>query len=447
MEKSITYPFFKELQKAKSMILSEDSPIRIISHYDADGICGAGILSSALKRHGMRFHTTITRSLKDEFIQNLDKEGPYLYLFCDMGSGQIENIESMEGKVIIFDHHKPLRTSELVLQVNPHFFGINGTDEASGATLAFLFATELDSENWDLAPLSIAGSIGDKQHMGGFKGLNNFILKEAIKKGSIEVRDGLNFEGKTTKDALKNSLDPFICGISGHEDNTVEALHKLNIHAESNPNDLNDKERRTLTSWIMLKLLRQGSRPETIENIVLDRYWLPKWDLYAKDLSNYVNSCGRLDNPGSGVALCLGDKEALERAKRLRIQYKSMVREGLLRLEKEGVHSLSNIQFFYTDNPSVAGAHAGLGMMYFFDQRKPVIALSPLKEVTKVSTRGTQWLVSKGLDLAIACRLSAEELGGRGGGHPIASGATIPVEKEEKFLERINEIVKGQIET
>lgn len=447
MEQSTTPPFLKELKKAEAIIIGEDSPIRIISHYDADGICGAGILSSALKRHGIRFHTTITRSLKDEFIQNLDKEGPHLFLFCDMGSGQIENIENMEGRVIILDHHKPLRPSESVLQVNPHFFGINGTDEASGATLAFLFATELDSENWDLAPLSIAGSIGDKQHIGGFKGLNNFILMEAIEKGSIEVRDGLNFEGKTIKEALKNSLDPYICGISGHEDNTVENLHRLNIPVDSNPDDIGDKERRALVSWLMVKLLRQGSRPESIESIVSDRYWLPNWDLYARDLSNYVNSCGRLDHPGSGVALCLGDKEALERAIKLRTQYKGMVREGLLRLEKEGVHSLSNIQFFYTDNSSVAGAHAGLGMMYFFDQNKPVIALSPLKEVTKVSTRGTKWLVSKGLDLAIACRLSAEEFGGRGGGHPIASGATIPVGKEEKFLERINEIVKGQIET
>jgi RecJ-like exonuclease len=395
----------------------------------------------------MRYHATITRSLNEEFVQELDTQGNDLHIFCDMGSGQIESIEKMDGKIIILDHHKPLRASESVIQVNSHLHGIDGTDEVSGASLALLFAYQLDNKNIDLAPLSVAGNIGDKQHIGGLKGPNDLILKEAVDKGSIEVKTGLIFEGKTVKESLRDSLDPFICGISGKEENTIALLNKLKINPDANPDDLNEDKMRSITSWLMVELLKQGSGQDIVENIISDRYWLPKWNLYARDLSNYANASGRLDNTGTGVALCLGDNEALEKSKKLRAQYKGMVREGLLRLEKDGVHSLSHIQFFYSDNPSVAGAHAGISMMYFLDQKKPVFALSSRENVTKVSSRGTKKLVTNGLDLSIACRKSAEELGGRGGGHPIASGATIPAGKEEKFLEIINELVKGQIST
>ena len=148
---------------------------------------------------------------------------------------------------------------------------------------------------------------------------------------------------------------------------------------------------------------------------------------------------------GVGLALCLGDERALEKAKELRKIYKDEVRRGMLKLEAEGTHQKNNIQFFYCENPSLAGAHAGLGMMYLFDQEKPVFALTVVESETKISSRGTKHLVSKGLDLAFACRKAANDVGGRGGGHPVASGATIPKGKEEAFLEMVDDIVFFQL--
>ncbi len=209
--------------------------------------------------------------------------------------------------------------------------------------------------------------------------------------------------------------------------------------------ELNGPQKRLLASAIIVKLLAQRVRPEIAEDFITKKYWLPRWNLYASDLSNYVNSCGRMDNMGTGLALCLGDEPALVRAIELRKAYKDELREGLLKLETEGPHDLQNIQFFYNENPSFAGANAGLGMMYLFDQEKPTFALSVLDKETKVSSRGTRYLVSKGLDLAMACREAAEKVGGRGGGHPIASGATIPKGKEEAFLNLLDDIVGRQI--
>jgi RecJ-like exonuclease len=62
-----------------------------------------------------------------------------------------------------------------------------------------------------------------------------------------------------------------------------------------------------------------------------------------------------------------------------------------------------------------------------------------------VSCRGNQHLVKKGLDLGFAMNNAAKKLGGHGGGHAIASGATIASDKEEEFLKIVNEIIVKQL--
>jgi single-stranded-DNA-specific exonuclease len=82
--------------------------------------------------------------------------------------------------------------------------------------------------------------------------------------------------------------------------------------------------------------------------------------------------------------------------------------------------------------------------MYFLDQEKPVIAISRVENVARMSTRGSQYLISKGLDLASACRVAAESVGGNGGGHDIAAGATVPADREGDFLDALDRIIGEQ---
>ncbi len=433
------------LETASERIRREKRTIRIISHYDADGICAAGILCQALLREDKKFHITLTTSLKTEFIALLKKEDYPLTIFCDMGSEQFKSLADMGGEVIILDHHAALENSLVPLQINPHFFGMNGTDEICAASLAFMFAHVINPNNWDLSALALAGCIGDKQHMNGLKGFNDVMVEKAKEKGIVEEKASLKLNGKTVKKALVVGLDPFIVGMSGREEEVSEFLERIKLDPDGSIEDLDESQKRLLASAIIVRLLSQKLLPEIVEGFVTKKYWLPHWNLYATDLSNYINSCGRMDNTGTGLALCLGDEKALHKAKELRKAYKDELRRDLLRLESEGAHDMKNIQFFYAENPSLAGANAGLGMMYLFDQEKPTLALSVLEKETRISSRGTRYLTSKGLDLAYACRLAAKEVGGRGGGHPVASGATIPKGKEEAFLSRLDEIVGGQL--
>ncbi|UCG70392.1 MAG: DHH family phosphoesterase [Thermoplasmata archaeon] len=432
------------VSKAKDKLLKERGTVRIISHYDADGICAAGILCMAFLRENIKFHVTLTRSLKDEFVGALGKQRYPITIFCDMGSGQLEAIRELSGDIIILDHHSALLDSEDPLQINPNLFGIDGGTEMCASSLSFLFAEVISEDNRDLSALALAGCIGDKQHINGFTGFNANMLKMAKKRGVVKEKNMLKLSGDNLEKALIEGLDPFISGLSGREDKVLEFLKRINLDPDLKIEDLDEDQKRLLASAVIVKLLSQKIRIERAEGFITKKFWLPQWNLFASDLSNYVNSAGRMDNMGTGLALCLGDESALEKAIELRKAYKDELRSGLLRLEAEGPHVMKNIQFFYCENPSLAGANAGLGMMYLFDQEKPVLALSVLDKETKISSRGTKYLISKGLDLAIACREAAQKVGGRGGGHPVASGATIPKGKEESFLELMDDIVGNQ---
>jgi single-stranded DNA-specific DHH superfamily exonuclease len=434
----------KRLKLAKDMVLNVPNIQRIISHYDADGICAAGILCSALLREGLKFHVTLTKSLSEEFIDVLAKDEYPNTIFCDMGSSQLEPLSNLKGNVIILDHHMALSDSKEPLLINTNAHKIPGTDEMCASSLAFLFSIVLNENNWDLAALALAGCIGDKQHLNGFLGFNAFMVKRAQELDIIEPKDTVKLDTGMIKKSLFEGLDPFIKGMSGREEKVSEFLNNLNLDPEIKVEDLDDGQMRILSSAIIVKLLAQGTRVERAEDFITTKYWLPSWTLYATDLSNYINSAGRMDEAGEGLALSMGDEDALKLSIELRKEYKDELREGMIKLEEDGLEDMKNLQFFYTNNASLAGAHAGLGMMYLFDQEKPVIALSVLDTETRISSRGTKYLVDCGLDLAAALRDAAKDVGGHGGGHPVASGATIPKGKEEKFLELVNEIVGKQ---
>jgi nanoRNase/pAp phosphatase (c-di-AMP/oligoRNAs hydrolase) len=65
--------------------------------------------------------------------------------------------------------------------------------------------------------------------------------------------------------------------------------------------------------------------------------------------------------------------------------------------------------------------------------------------VVKASGRGTKDLIEEGLDLATAMSEAAAAVGGIGGGHNIAAGASIPEGREEDFLLELAAIVARQI--
>jgi len=245
--------------------------------------------------------------------------------------------------------------------------------------------------------------------------------------------------------ALAQSIEPYFHGVSGRPEAAAEFLRSAGFDPESTLRQLDAATRRKLTSVLAVKLLEQGAAPEALEVLVEDRYWIEPDQMYAQDLEAIVNSCVRLGQEGLGMAVCLGDRDALGKAEKLLDEYMGRVLGYLAGLESKGLFAKKHIQFFYCDDASLAGSVAGTGMLFFFDQSKPTIGLSVLDGLTKVSARGTRALIATGLDLAVVLREAATEVGGNGGGHNIASGATIPKGTEEKFLAIVDDMVAGQL--
>jgi len=419
--------------------------IRILGHYDPDGTTSAAILVRAMLRWGKDVHASTSNVIDEAIAARIKEEGNELVIVADMGSGQLDRLESLACPVIVLDHHTPPRDSEAVVHVNPHLVGVDGAREACGSTTTWTFTLAMDERNWDLAGVAAAGAIGDMQHVGGFTGLNAKLFDEAVARKALSRERGLALRGSSVADALSGTLPPYVVGVTGHRESAAERLRGLGIDPDVPLSDLTADERRTLTSHLVTMLLRQGAEAETVESIVADKLWSPTDGVYAHELADYVNGCSRLGFEGLGLSLCLGDKDAFARAEDIRQSFHTQMMAYLHVLESEGPTAKEHIQVVYTNEATLAGTVAQIGMNYFLDPSKPTLGLSRMDRSTKVSARATKRLVAKGVDLAAALQEGAKAVGGTGGGHNIASGATVPRGSEEVFLAAVDGIVARQL--
>ena len=429
------------MQKAIDAVVTSKNGIRIFSHHDADGISAAAVLSQALERSNIQFQTRIIKGLTKEFTESLDPSKNYI--FMDMGSGQIPELEK-KHMVVVLDHHKPDRDSSKVIHVNTHLLGVDGTVEASAASLAFLFAIGLDRRNWDLAPTAVIGMVGDKQHLGGFRGMNALIVKGSLEKGLLESKKGMALEGSSLADALASSFDPYFFGLSGDVSACRTFLEENGFSPEDALSETPEDEKR-LASLLALDMLERGVDTDVVQSLSGSRLYDKAREMYVDILVEYSNAAGKAGAGGVGTAMLLGSGWSADVVKEHFCKYRKEVMDRLKMLEKNGAKDHGCFQYVENDLYKLNGAIAGIGMQYMLPQNKPFFAMAETDGKLRVSARGTKKQVMAGLDLSAVCRLCAEKLGGEGGGHPIASGATIPLERKEDFLDEIKKAIEGQM--
>jgi len=436
-------------KKAAEIVLSlpKSTRIRVVSHYDADGISAGGIICNALYREGYDFHATLMRNPFDKGLERLAKEENELIIFSDMGSGQIETMEKLGCKVIIFDHHQYLKSEvgKDVLQINANLCGIDGNYESSGATLSFFFAKTLNAENEDLSSLALAGAIGDKQHIGGIRGFNKEILESALEGGFLKEQMGIKLYGDSLFDALYFSIDPYYKGLSGDKDEIERILDKLNINKNTKIEDINKDKLIRLQSFLLFKLIKAGCPKNILDITIRKRYFSESLGCELERFADLLDACGKNGYRGLGLSLCLGDSNAFEEAKTVEKEYKQKILEYLIELEKDETKEAEGMRYFYSESSSLGGVVAGIAMNYILDEKKPLFSIAKKEDEIHVSCRGNQNLVKKGLDLGGAMKKVTSVLGGHGGGHKIAAGATIALEKEKEFLEKVDKILVQQL--
>ena len=420
----------------------ECSQVRLISHYDADGISSAGVLSKSLLKAGIGIHVTMAKSLDEEMIERLSSEAHDCIVFSDMGSGMLRELESLNTKVVVLDHHRPQGDSGEVIQVNPHIWGIDGMTGSSASAVCMLFAITMDEGNWPLLPVAFAGIAGDRQDIRELTGVNGWLLNKGKSRNLVEVRRRSLVPRGPLGDIAK-SFEPYLLGFSGSEEGIASLLGQAGLTSEERGDSIDERKRRKLASLIILSLLEQGVESATLDELTGETYYFPSWNMESGDLASLLNACGRMGMEGTGLSLTLGDPRALEKARTLGADYDSEVLTALTGIE-DRIEQMDNIQFFHNQNPSLSGVVCGITMQYIADKNKPTLALAEKGGKLRISSRATFPLLERGVDLSEALRQGAEKAGGLGGGHAIASGATIPVEKEKHFLEAVNSIVGEQ---
>jgi len=421
--------------------------VRLVSHYDADGITAAAIMAHAVKRAGYDFQVSLMRNPFTKGLEKVQKEKNELIIFTDMGSGQLPFIEKINAHCIIIDHHQLISetTPENILQLNTYQFDINGNYDASGASLCYAVALALDEQNKDLAVYAMAGATGDKQYIGGFTGYNKTLLESAVKEKIVEEKNSLKLSGVTIQEALYYAVDPYFSGLSGKKDEILSFLKKLDIDAASSLSDLSNENITRLHSALVLLLLENNCEPNIIDTVIRPRYYSKKTWGELEQFADLLDCCGKGGHRDLGFSLCMGDEASYEEARSYEQEYKKRILDQLLKLEENGATETNSIRYFYTMNSSLGGVIGGIAVNYIFDREKPLFSFIKKPDELHVSCRGNQYLVKNGLDLGGAMETIAKKLKGHGGGHQVAAGATIPSEKEQEFIALLDTMISEQL--
>jgi RecJ-like exonuclease len=455
----------RDCAKKCAETIQKISEVKVVSHIDADGITSAAIICKALDRAGIDNSVNFVKQLDENAISRLKDQNPELVIFTDLGSGMLESIITSGLHVVISDHHRPRGDPENLVKnhLNPHLFGANGSTDISGSGTTYLLASEL-GDNHDLADLAIVGAIGDMQNRrnGHLINLNREILEEGVSKKVLSFEKDVMLFVKQTRPIFKllqYASDPYLPGLTGDEDACIDFLHRIGLRFGDDDRwrrwiDLEQGEKQRIVSALLQHGLSSGQESCKLERLIGEVYILlnEREGTEMRDATEYstlLNATGRYDNAEIGMEVCMGDREeAYQKASRLLTEHRSNLVNGLKFVKTNGITKLSNLQYFDAGSnikETIIGIVAGMSTSVVADRNYPIVAFADAEEGVKVSARGTQDLVRKGLNLSEALAFVSAEVGGAGGGHDIAAGATIPQSAKDEFIRKLDSIIGTQI--
>ncbi|QAU13454.1 DHH family phosphoesterase [Halorubrum sp. BOL3-1] len=451
--------------------LREADRVLLASHIDADGITSAAVASTALARADVDHEVVFEKQLDADSIAGIAAREFDVVCFTDFGSGQLDVIADHEAAgdfvPVVADHHQPA-DRDTRYHLNPLLEGIDGASELSGAGASYLLARALegpDGDNRDLAALAVVGAVGDMQDTDGeLVGANEAIVADGVDAGVIEAQTDLDLYGRQTRPLpklLEYASDVKIPGITNDEAGAIAFLTDLGVDVKRDGEwrrwvDLDADERRQLASALMRRAVASGVPSDRIESLVGTAYTLvdeePGTELRdVSEFSTLLNATARYERGDVGLAVCLGDRgDALAEARRLLRNHRKNLSEGLQWVKTEGVTDEEHLQWFDAGSrirETIVGIVAGMAVgSPAVDRSKPVIAFAEESaEELKVSSRGSHALVREGLDLSTVMREASRAVGGDGGGHDVAAGATVPTGERDAFVAEADRIVGKQL--
>lgn len=458
----------EQYRQAKE-IIDQSEDIKVYSHIDCDGICSGAILSTILDRqnktHDIEF---VNLDVLDDM--ELDHE---LTIFSDLGSGQRIDTNAKENqKIIILDHHPPLRDLDYrddkdytYMEINPLHHGIDGSYYVCGGGLCYFLAKEYGYT--DLSWIGVLSAIGDMQNTksGHFEGLNRIIQQDAIDEGYLKLdKDDLNIYGRNTRPlfvALSYFSDVRL-PITNNTTETMALLEELGIDEKGNRKKLNDlsmEEKAKLYQKLleMISKVVPGRYIRYIPQLIIgDAYTFLKEDedSFLRDGSEFstaMNACGRNHEERIAMEVLKGDRiEALDQLEAISKTHRYNLATSIEKIaesDEANIIELENLQYFDGTGiqPEIVGTVTGM-ILGYCNWKKPIIGYTQTDEHgLKISLRCSRLLSYDGIHFGNIMREMAAKVGGTGGGHAMACGAYIPIDKMDEFLELFNEQLNGKI--
>ena len=441
--------------KISDSIKSKKS-ISITTHIDCDGLTSGSIIAKALIREGANYTLRTSKEFSKNVLESFKTDSRDFHIITDLGGGFGKDLNQTLGDDwIILDHHQ-ISEEEKDNQniINAWKYEIDGGTEISAGGMAYFAAMALNEKNSDLSEIAIVSALGDRQDQGDRKSLlgKNFEIANTAKElGLVDVDLDLLLVGRETRplaEALAFTSQPFIEGLTWNKETCLSVLNSSGIKLKEEgrwrvPAELDEDEKKAVIESITK--FSSNNDTEIMSELIGYTYTFPKEDKRSflrdgREYSTMLNSCGRINRSGIGMAICMGDRnKILTEGENILTDYRKMI--------KEYMNILSNEKWRISENEScvmingedivpetMTGTISSLIAGSPKNTGKIIILRTRAEENTIKFSSRKSFSCKSNINLSELMRNGAVKFDGIGGGHNSAAGAKITKDKLDEFL-------------
>lgn len=432
--------------------------ISVLTHIDCDGLASGSIIAKALFRAGAKCTVGTAKEFGRSAIESLKKDSGDFHIVTDLGGGFAGELDKELGQEwFVLDHHQ-ISGEELDNQrvINAWKYGMDGGTEICAGGMAYLASMALDEKNSDLSAVAVVSALGDRQDQGerkSFTGKNFEIASTAKEEGLVDIDLDLLLVGRETRalpDALAFTSQPFIEGLTWNRDACLSLLNSSGVQLKEGgrwrvPAELKEDEKKAVIEAIT-KFASGKNATEITSELIGYTYTFPKEDRRSflrdgREFSTMLNSCGRINRSGVGMAVCMGDRNRILReGEEILTEYRKMIRGYMSRLSNERWRVSESSTCVMVNGEGIVpetmtGTISSLIAGSPKNAGKIVILRTDSEENTVKFSSRKSFGCKSGINLSELMKAGAEKFDGVGGGHDAAAGAKITKDKLDGFLD------------
>lgn len=448
-EAGLDYGQFEQAANAWTW-LREHAPaparLRVVGDDDSDGVNSAYVLATALRRAGYEVETRVMPVHSEADADQALQGRADAVLIADSGSNLIAHLDSHPVPVLVLDHHRVHgHAADHVYEMNPRRAGGDRVWHVSASIVSLLFALAIDARNWDLSFSALAGAVSDRQHLGGLEGLVGYAVEGGVRAGVLTRSEGFTLVGGTVAEAVTDSLDPYFDGLTGNAPATRTYLAGLPVDAGADPIGLPAAPARKIADDLTRRLQAKHVVTDRMYPLFGQRPLLrhPSGVPSVFALAALIEAATAEHEHEAALRLLSG---AVDAHRELRTVARHRWQRILTELDRlrGRVQEKENVRWAEARDDANTGVYAHTLLTYVHGDDKPFLVASRRGDLAKFSARGSPRLYLAGVDLSLGMATAAEALGGHGGGHPGAAGASVPWDRRDEFVDGLDRAL-GQL--